>query len=456
MKIAVIGAGPSGITAVKNLFDQGLTDVTVFDRGDQVGGNWVFDAQSGHSSVFETTHIISSRVYSQYHDYPMPESHPDYPNHELLRHYFQDYAQHFGVTGKVRFRTLVEHCEPLPDGKWRVNSRHEPTGETCEEIYDYLVVCNGHHWKPRWPTYPGQFDGQMIHSHDFKRATPFAGQRVLVVGAGNSACDVAVETSRVSARTDISMRRGYWIVPKFMFGKPSDVLHNHLANAGTWLPRRFKTWALESMLKLVNGANESFGMQKPDHRILETHPTANSELIYFIRHGEIGVKRDIKRLDGRTVHFTDGTSGEYDTIICCTGFWIDHPFFDKGLIDYSSGKPPLYLKMLPANVKNVAFVGLFQPFGCIWPAAELQAKILARMLVGKWSPPKDLPGAIAHELANPDQHQIETARHTITVDYPLFRKRLLKELPADYISTKVVVSSQGTTAAQKASWSKAA
>ncbi|HET8871896.1 MAG TPA: NAD(P)-binding domain-containing protein [Aquabacterium sp.] len=455
MKIAVIGAGPSGITAAKNLFDQGLTDVTVFDRGDRVGGNWVFDAESGHSSVFETTHIISSRLYSQYHDYPMPESYPDYPNHRLLQAYFQSYADHFGVTGKIRFQTLVEHCVPLSGGKWRVTSRHEPTGQVQEEIYDYLVVCNGHHWKPRWPDYPGHFSGQMVHSHEFKRAAPFAGKRVLVIGAGNSACDVAVETARVSARTDISMRRGYWIVPKFIFGKPADVLHNRLAGAGRWLPRRLKAWALETLLKSVNGRNESFGMQAPDHRILETHPTSNSELIYFIRHGEIGVKRDIARMDGSTVFFKDGTQADYDAIICCTGFWIDHPFFDKGLIDYSKGKPPLYLKMLPADVPNVAFIGLFQPFGCIWPASELQSKILARMLVGKWHPPKDLRAAIQHELDHPDQPQLDTARHTITVDYPLFRRRLLKELPKDYTSDKVVVTST-TIKGPSTSWSRAA
>lgn len=437
MKIAIIGAGPSGITAAKNLFDQGLTDVTLFDRGDEVGGNWVFDSRSGHSSVFETTHIISSRQYSQYHDYPMPESYPDYPNHRLLKDYFQSYAQHFGVTGRVRFRTLVEQCRPLGDGRWEIHSRHEPDGATATEVFDYLVVCNGHHWKPRWPSYPGAFTGEMLHSHDFKRAAPFAGKRVLVVGAGNSACDVAVETARVSARTDISMRRGYWIVPKFIFGRPADVLHNRMAHRARWLPRRLRTWALEALLTFINGRNESFGMQAPDHHVLETHPTSNSELIYFIRHGEIGVKRDVARLDGQTVHFVDGSQADYDALICCTGFWIDHPFFDKRLIDYSSGQPPLYLKMLPADVPNLAFIGLFQPFGCIWPAAELQAKILARMLVGKWAPPRDLAGAIREELAHPDQPQLDTPRHTITVDYPVFRERLLNELPSDYVSTSV-------------------
>jgi hypothetical protein len=312
------------------------------------------------------------------------------------------------------------------------------------------VVCNGHHWKPRFPSYPGRFDGDWLHSHGFKRAAPFEGRRVLVIGAGNSACDVAVETARVSEYTDISMRRGYWIVPKFVFGKPSDHLHNRLATSLPWLPKRLGIWAFEKVIELHNGRNEDIGMLKPDHRALQTHPTANSELIYFIRHGEIGIQRDVRRFDGNTVHFTDGRSRDYDAVICCTGFWIDHPFFDKSLLDYSSGKPPLYLKMLPANLRNVAFPGLFQPLGCIWPAAELQAKILARMLAGKWQPPADLAAAIEHELAHPDVEQLDTARHTITVDYPRFRARLLRELPRDYVSTQPVAAAFGHAVARAA------
>ncbi len=434
MKIAVIGAGPSGITAAKNLLDQGFRDITVFDRGDRVGGNWVFDAASGHSSVFETTHIISSKLFSQYDDMPMPESYPDYPGHRLLAQYFQNYADRFGVTSLVKFGTLVEKCIPHPDGKWEIQTRHERSGARATEVFDYLVVCNGHHWQPRYPEYPGHFAGEWMHSHDFKRASGFAGKRVLVIGAGNSGCDAAVETARVSHYTDISMRRGYWVIPKFLLGQPVDHLNDRTSRIFWWLPRSLTTFFFEQIIRWATGPSQIYGMLPPDHHVLETHPTLNSELLYFIRHGEIRVQRDVARLDGKMVHFVDGRSREYDAIICCTGYWIVHPFFDKSVLDYSTGKPPLYLKMLPADVRNVAFIGLFQPLGCIWPAAELQSKILARMLAGKWSPPRDLAAAIRDELDHPDVHQLATPRHTITVDYRRFRARLLRELPRDYIS----------------------
>ena len=443
-RVCIIGAGPSGIAAAKNILDQGFENITIYDRGSEVGGNWVFDADSGHSSVFETTHIISSRQYSEYADYPMPPNFPDYPGHRHLAAYFQDYARYFGLYGFIEFRTLVESCEKTSGGNWRVTTRQGR--KRTSRIFDYLVVCNGHHWKPRYPSYPGRFTGKFIHSHDFKRAKPFAGKRVLVIGAGNSACDVAVETSRVSESTDISMRRGYWIVPKFLFGVPADHLHNRSERLLGFVPYRWRIRMLQWLLKLMNGPNRKYGMQEPDHMLTETHPTLNSELLYFVRHGEITVRPDVERFEGRTVVFNDGSQRTYDAIVCCTGFEISHPFFTPDLIDYSSGPVPLYLRMFPAEHDNLAYVGLFQTLGCIWPAAELQAKILARRMAGLWNPPPDLAAEIQKEVQHPDVVQLDTPRHTITVDYPRFRARLLRELPPDYISREPARRNAGAKA----------
>ncbi|WP_411281924.1 flavin-containing monooxygenase [Gemmatimonas sp.] len=427
-RIAVIGAGPSGIAAVKNLLDAGFTDVVCFDRNDAVGGNWLFRLESSHSSVFETTHIISSKSLSQYHDFPMPSWYPDYPSHEQLARYFQSYADFFGVTEHVRFGTDVLRLEPRADARWSITVRtdeHETT-----ESFEAVVVANGHHWRPRMPSYPGVFSGTMLHSHDFKRAAPFMGQRVLVIGGGNSACDVAVETARVSASTDMSWRRGYWIVPKFLFGQPSDVVGQRTQ----WMPRAVRTKVNQFLLRLLQGSNRDYGLPEPDHAFGATHPTVNSELFYALRHGHIIPRPDIARFDGQTVHFTDETRAEYDVIVACTGYWIAHPFLAPDVADFSSGSVPLYLRMFPARYPTLSFVGLFQPLGCIWPAAELQAKVLARRLSGAWKPPSDLDAEIAKELANPDYPQLDTPRHTITVDYHKFKARLLKQLPVNWRS----------------------
>ena len=420
-KVCVIGAGPSGITAAKNLRDEGM-EVVVYDLGSEVGGNWVFTEEVGHSSVFETTHIISSKSMSEYADFPMPADYPDYPSHKHLAKYFQDYARHFELYGLIRFKTLVKNCVQLSDGKWQVTvaCNHEES----TDVFDALAVCNGHHWLPRMPEYPGAFAGEFIHSHEVKKFSRFAGKRVLVIGGGNSACDVAVESSRVAASVDMSWRRGYWIAPKFMMGKPADVFSTKIH----WLPR--KLWQKLSALSLYfrNGSNSDYGLQEPDGPLGSHHPTINEDLFFTIRHGKIKPRQDIDSLNGNTVFFKDGSRGEYDIIVACTGYIIAHPFFEKSLIDYSTGEVPLWLRMMHPEIENLYFIGLFQPLGCIWPGSELQSKIMARELSGKWKRPADIQKRISAELKHPDFSQINTPRHTITVDFHRFRKRLLAQL----------------------------
>jgi cation diffusion facilitator CzcD-associated flavoprotein CzcO len=430
--ICVIGAGPSGITAAKNLLDEGL-QVTVFDYGTEVGGNWVFNETVGHSSVFETTHIISSKTLSQYDDFPMPADYPDYPSHRHLAAYFQAYARQFNLYPHIQFQTLVKNCQYIlpkhaagqtarETGRWAVTI--EKQGKTETHTFDALAVCNGHHWLPRMPQCDGHFDGSFIHSHAVKRFSVFAGQRVLVIGGGNSACDVAVEASRVAASVDMSWRRGYWIAPKFIAGRPVDTI----GGAMSFLPNWLWSKSIEWMLRLRNGRNDQHGLPNPDSPFGSHHPTVNEDLFYTIRHGKIKPRPEIARLAGSTVHFTDGQTGEYDTIVACTGYIIAHPFFDKTFIDYSTGKVPLWLRMMHPTIDNLYFIGLFQPLGCIWPGSELQSKIMARELAGKWKRPKNIADLIEKELKNPDFDQIDTPRHTITVHYHKFRKRLLAQL----------------------------
>lgn len=419
--VCVIGAGPSGITAAKNLLDQGL-EVTVFEQAAEVGGNWVFSDQPGHSSVFETTHIISSKTLSQYDDYPMPDDYPDYPSHRQLAAYFQGYARHFKLYTCIRFKTRVVSCSIGSEGKWRIEIESNEGREI--KVFDALAVCNGHHWNPRMPEYPGNFSGRLMHSHAVKRFADFKDRRVLVIGGGNSACDVAVESSRVAERVDMSWRRGYWVVPKFMMGKPADVFSMRLHWLPHWLWQRLSALSLRFRI----GSNSDYGLPVPEGPIGSHHPTINEDLFYTIRHGKIRPRPDVTRLDGNRVYFADGTFEQYDDIIACTGYVISHPFFEKNLIDYSEGEVPLWLKMMHPDIPSLYFIGLFQPLGCIWPGAELQSKIMARELAGKWQRPKDIHRRIRKELESPDYRQINTPRHTITVNYHRFRKRLIEQL----------------------------
>ncbi len=424
-RIAVIGAGPSGIAAAKECIQLGLGDaLVVFEKSDQVGGNWVYREGSGHSSVYDTTHIISSKYYSEYEDFAFPPGAPDYPHHSHLRQYFQDYARHFGVTPKIRFHTEVLKAERDADGKWQIRSRG-PQGEKTD-TFDQLMVANGHHWNPRLPEYPGTFSGEFIHSHSFKNNQPFKGKRVLVIGGGNSAADVAVECSRVASRCCISMRRGHWFLPKFMFGWPNDVIYEKTSG---WMPRWLRQPLLQLSVHIVGGKNERFGLQKPEYGILEGHPTLNSELLYFLGHGEIVPKVGIARLDGKRVHFSDGSSEEFDVIIAATGYRITFPFFDKSFVNWEdSTYVPLWRRMFHADVPNLYFIGLFQPLGCIWPLADYQAMLACLEILGRYRRPTDLRAAIEHERRHPHFKFVQSLRHSTEVDYADFRHELFREL----------------------------
>ena len=406
-RLAIIGAGPSGLAALKVLRHAGLPAVA-FEQGSQVGGNWVFSPAEGHSSVFETTHIISSKRLSRYSDFPMPPEYPDYPSHQQLRAYFEDYARHFGLHQWIRFGTAVRRAEPTPRGGWLLE-----LGDGSREEFDHLLVASGHHWDPRWPSYPGEFTGRLLHSHGFKSAAPFRGERVLVIGGGNSACDIAVETSRVAAHTGISVRRGYYIVPKFIFGQPPDVLNARLL----WLPRRLRALLQQWTWRLATGGMAPYGLPEPDHGILSAHPAVNSELLYFLRHGTVHPYPDITRLEGRTVTFADGRSREFDTIIAATGFKISFPFLDPSLVDYTEGEVPLYLRVFHPELPRLYFIGLVQPQGCIWPLAEAQAELVAATILGRHRLPDDLAARAREDAARIGRRYTDSRRHSIEVDF---------------------------------------
>ncbi len=425
-RVAVIGAGPSGLTAAKNCLEAGL-DVTVFEQSDQVGGNWVFNSRTGHSSVYENTHIISSRAWSEYEDFPMPADYPEYPNHRQLHAYFEHYARHFGVMDVIRFEHWVDHVTRNEDGTWHLRVIG-PDGAALEEDFTHLMVANGHHWNPKHPDYPGEFNGTWMHSHDFKGVNDeWRGKRVLVIGAGNSACDVAVEAARVADHVALSMRSGQWFLPKFMFGKPTDVLGSSMP---TWVPNRVRQLMFTLLLKLLQGDYvRNYGLPKPKRLVLSHHPTINSDLLDFIRHRRIHPRPAVRELKGDSVVFRDGREEAFDVVVACTGFWISFPFFDASLIDFSNAdRVPLYRRMMHADFSNLYFIGLFQPLGCIWPLADYQAKLACREILGRYARPANMRQAIEEELAHPHLDFDAGGRHSTEVDYHKFRRDLKKEL----------------------------
>lgn len=423
-RVCVVGAGPSGITAIKNLHEQGITHITAFEKANQIGGNWVYDEKSSHSSIYETTHIISSKRWSQFDDFPMPAHYPDYPSHAQLLNYFKSYAAHFNLNQYIKLNTVVIAIKQTQTKKWCVT--YQDTQGVHQEEYDYVLVANGHHWDPFLPDYADHFAGEIIHSHAYKKAAPFKDKRILVIGGGNSACDIAVETSRISASTSISMRRGYHIFPKFIFGKPTDVAVAKIQ----WMPAWLRQKCINLVIRMLQGRYAKYTLIKPECGPLEIHPTVNSELLYFIRHGKIKTHPGVERFAGKEVYFVDGTHAEYDTIVFATGYKISFPFFnhDERLNFANSTSVPLYRKMMHPDFDSLYFIGLCQPQGCIWPLADYQAKIVARIIAGTLKRPEQLREKITKELKSPHYQFKVHRRHALEVDYHVFKRELLQML----------------------------
>lgn len=424
VQVCVIGAGPSGIAAAKNAVQSGF-EVVVFEKNDKVGGNWVFNASTGHSSVYENTHIISSKVWSEYEDFPMPDDYPDYPSHRHLQAYFESYAKHFKVYERILFRHIVTKVMRSEAGKWLVEYTDE-AGAAHTRTFDQLMVANGHHWNPKYPEYPGEFTGTFLHSHDFKRVNDdWRGKNILVIGAGNSGCDVAVESARVANKVCLSMRSPQWFFPKFLFGQPADVF----AARSNWLPVGVRKYTLTKLLHILQGPYSRYNLPTNTTPALSHHPTLNSDLLDFIRHGRIKPRPAIKQFSGNNVEFVDGTVEAFDIVCACTGFWITFPFFDPAFINFQHAeKVPLFRRMMHPNYTNLYFIGLFQPLGCIWPLADYQAKLACAEIAGKYQRPDNLPALIQEEIVQLQAAFAGGGRHSTEVDYHGLRHDLSREL----------------------------
>lgn len=410
----MIGAGASGLVAAKKLLDFGVTPV-VFEKSPELGGNWVYGAPG--SPVYRSTHLISSKRMTELRDFPLPADWPPYISHEQALLYFRRYADRFGLREHIRFGVEVLRCEREPDGRWRV--------ETSEgaDTFDALIVANGHHRVPFLPAFEGSFSGTLLHSHDYKVPEPFRDQRVLVVGAGNSGCDIAVELAGVAAKVFHSTRRGYWYVPKFVFGVPADEFGDRVRRLG--VPARLFQVMAKGSAGMVLGKPQRFGLPKPDHAMFETHPVVNSQLYYAIGHGRIVPKGDVKRFEGGKAVFADGSEEEVDAVICATGYEISFPFLPGRYLNLKDGLPVFYKNVFHPTIENLFFIGLIQPNSGLWFLAELQAELVARALR---YPTSRLRAAIADRQDTRYFDYLPSPRHHLEVDYLRYERDLRKLL----------------------------
>jgi dimethylaniline monooxygenase (N-oxide forming) len=427
-KVCVIGAGSSGIASCQVLQARGIP-FDCFEKGSEVGGNWRYMNDNEMSSAYRSLHINTSRGLMAYKTYPMPEDYPDYPNHFQIAKYFDDYVDRFGFRDKIRFKTAVVGVEPV-DGEWEVTVE-DRDGKRESNRYRAVLVANGHHWDPRWPEppFPGseEFEGEQMHVHHYREPDVLVGKRVLVLGIGNSATDIAVEASRIAEKVFLAMRRGAYVMPKYLNGKPTDEAASKLL---TRMPLPVQRFFLERMLGLTAGDMTSYGLPKPDHKLLEAHPTVSAELLSRLGHGDIAVKPNIDRFaGGHTVRFADGTEEEIDLVVYCTGYKITFPFFDSSLVAVKDNRLPLYRRVASVEHPGLYFIGFIQPLGAIMPIAEAQSEWVADLLGGRAALPS--AGEMREEIAGYERKMrkryVASKRHTIQVDFHPYLREIRRE-----------------------------
>lgn len=368
---AVIGAGPSGLAAARNLYRYGVPFVG-FELHSDVGGLW--DSENPHSTMYDSAHLISSKYTTAFEDFPMADDVAAYPSHREMRTYFRDYARHFELYRHFRFQTRV--VSVVPSGaRWLVTS--EKDGTTTTEVFDGVLFANGTLHRPNIPTLPGDFAGELLHSADYKKAQQLEGKRVLVVGCGNSGADIAVEAVHHAASVDISLRRGYYFLPKFVGGRPIDTLGGKIK-----LPLKLKQRADAAVIRAVVGQPSDYGLPNPDYKLYESHVVMNTLILHHLGQGDIRPRRDIAAIDGHTVHFTDGESSDYDVLLLATGYLLDYPFVDRAHLNWPAdrGAPALYLNIFNPDHPTLFMLGMVEAAGLGWEGRSKQSELVAMLL----------------------------------------------------------------------------
>jgi dimethylaniline monooxygenase (N-oxide forming) len=421
-RACIIGAGSSGITAAKALKERGIA-FDCFEKSDEIGGNWVFGNKNGMSAAYRDLFINVSRERMAYSDFPMPESYPDFPHHTHIKEYFNAYVDHFDLREAIAFETGVRSASRREDGAWEITL---DTGETRR--YDALLVANGHHWNPRLPepAFPGaeRFAGEQLHAHAYVENSSLAGKDVVVLGMGNSAMDIAVESSYVAANTYLAARHGAWIIPKYVFGKPVDQLPNDPR-----VPFKLRQRMMHQTIKAYTGPPEQYGLPKPDHKFGEAHPTVSGRILDRIAHGTITPKPNIAALEDDRVRFADGSSAHADIVVYCTGYKITFPFFDEALVSAPDNHIELFRRVFHPEIPNLFFIGLLQPLGAIMPIAETQGEWVGDYLRGEYALPSAaaLRADIEADQAAMRKRYVASKRHTIQVDLADYLYALAKE-----------------------------
>ncbi|KAK7889334.1 hypothetical protein WMY93_024894 [Mugilogobius chulae] len=429
-RVAIVGAGASGLASIKCCLDEGLEPVC-FESSDDIGGLWRYkeNPEPDRASIYHSLIINTSKEMMCFSDFPIPAHYPNYMHHSFILDYFRSYADHFNLLKYIRLQTKVLHLKQCPDfsrsGQWDVETENKE-GKKERHIFDAVMICIGHHCQPHLPLhdFPGieTFTGKYFHSRDYKTPEDWRNKKAVVIGIGNSGADIAVELSRFTKQVYLSTRRGAWILYRVWDkGLPLDLFFNRiLAFIRYLLPFGFYCSLGEKQLN--RRFNHSLYNVKPKHRLFSQHPTVNDDLPNRILSGTVQVKPNVCRFHGSSVEFDDGSIVEdIDLAVFCTGYKFSYPFLASEVISVSENKTSLFKYVFPPDLDKptLAVIGLVQPLGAIMPISEMQARWATRVFKGLVKLPS--ASAMQRDIKCKEEtmakRYVTSQRHTIQVDY---------------------------------------
>lgn len=420
--VCVVGAGASGITVAKSLHARGIA-FDWFEKGSALGGLWRYDNDSGTSSAYRSLQIDTSSKSLAYPDFAVPGDWPAYLGADRVLDYLEAYARRFGVADLVQTSTEVTSVQPV-GGRWEVT-----TDRSGSRQYDAVVVANGHLSVPRTPVFAGAFTGEQLHSHDYRTSEPFRGKVVVVVGMGNSGCDIAVDLARVAEQVYLSTRRSAWVLPKYVLGMPTDRLTALFARS-LRLPTPVARNAVKALARASGGRQERFGIPKPAHPVHREHATVGQELLPYVAYDWIRMKPDVAELAGDEVRFVDGTSVTADVVICATGYDASFRFLPDELVASAQSGGRLYRRIVHPDAPSLLFAGLVQPVGPTIPLVEIQGRWIARVLGGEVALPsrQEMEREIDAHRRWVARSFVGTERYRLEVDFRSYAGQLTSDM----------------------------
>lgn len=443
-RVCVVGAGPAGLAIARALKSANIP-FEVFERNPGVGGIWNPDHPG--SPMYDTAHFISSRdaLTSTYLGHPFPAGTATYPNHAEVKRYLEAFAASEGLIPHILFDAPVERAIRTERG-WRV----QVAGESGERFYTALICASGTLWDPICPTIPGAetFAGKIRHSVSYRSADELRGRRVLVVGAGNSGVDIVCDAARSALSASLSLRRGYWFLPKFIGGRPTDLFFRDRESMPGWA----NPPDAEALLTFLVGHPSRYGLPSPDHAPFASHPIMNSEVLHHIGHGRIRPQGGISHLERQDVVYADGAREPVDEIILATGYRATVPYLPETTFNFAGGnRPHLWMRLFHPTDRSLYGVGFLETNASVYRLFDLGAELVAgHILAGMTGLPARarLDAAISSGF-EPDlsghTERIHTQRHVGYVDSRAY-ERALQQLISDYVGDEIMAERRSHTA----------